>query len=91
MTEFLDGVAFAGFTAVAVWFVRAWLASRDRLMLAFAVAFTIFAFNRLLLAATERADESQTLIYLLRAAGFAVIIGAIMDRNRAPKTGRSGS
>lgn len=82
MTEFLDGVAFAGFLAVAVWFVRAWLGSRDRLLLAFAIAFGIFAVNRLLLAATERADETQTVIYVLRAAGFVVIIAAVLERNR---------
>lgn len=82
MNEFLDGVAFAGFVAVSVWFVRMWLGSRDRLLLAFAVAFGIFAVNRLLLAATEREDEAQTLIYLLRATGFVVIIAAVLERNR---------
>ena len=82
MNEFLDGVAFAGFLAVAVWFARAWLGSRDRLLLAFAIAFGIFAFNRLALIATERGDETQTLIYLLRAAGFVVIIAAVLERNR---------
>lgn len=82
MTEFLDGVAFAGFLGVAVWFARSWLRSRDRLLLAFAVAFAVFAVNRLLLAATEGADEAQTVIYVVRAAGFLVIIGAVLDRNR---------
>lgn len=82
MTEFLDGVAFAGFLAVAVWFARAWLHSHDRLLLAFAVAFSIFAINRVLLAAAERADETHTALYLLRAAGFLVIIAAVVDRNR---------
>lgn len=83
MTEFLDGVAFAGFLGVAAWFVRAWLQSRDRLLLAFAIAFSIFAVNRVLLAATERADETQTAIYVLRAAGFVIIIAAVLDRNRS--------
>lgn len=82
MNEFLDGVAFAGFLAVAVWFARAYSRAGDRLLLAFAVAFSIFALNRLLLAITERANEGQTLIYVLRLAGFAVIIAAVLDRNR---------
>ena len=82
MTEFLDGVAFAGFLGVAAWFVRSWLSSRDRLLLAFAIAFSLFAVNRVLLAATERADETQPILYLLRATGFVVIIVAVLDRNR---------
>lgn len=83
MNEFLDGIAFAGFLAVSVWFARAWLGSRDRLLLAFAIAFAIFAANRLVLVATDRADEAQTVVYLLRAAGFIVIILAVIDRNRS--------
>lgn len=83
MNEFLDGVAFAGFAAVSFWFVRSWVFSRDRLLLAFAVAFGIFAINRLVLAATERGDDAQTAIYVLRAAAFVVIIAAIVDRNRS--------
>ena len=82
MTEFLDGVAFAGFLGVSAWFVRTWLSSRDRLLLAFAIAFGLFAVNRLLLAATERADETQTVLYLLRATAFVVVIAALIDRNR---------
>ena len=82
MMEFLDGVAFAGFLTVAAWFVRAWLRSRDGLLLAFAIAFALFAVTRVLLAATDRDDEANAVIYLLRAGGFGVIIAAVLQRNR---------
>lgn len=83
MMEFLDGVAFTGFLAVAVWFAHAWRGSRDRLLLAFAVAFAVFALNRLVLVITEHESEAQTIVYLCRALGFAIIIVAVLDRNRS--------
>jgi len=82
MTEFLDGAAFAGLLGVAVWFLRSWSDTRDRLLLAFAVAFGILAVNRILIAALDRPEQTATELYAIRAAAFILIIAAIVGHNR---------
>ncbi len=67
---------------VAVCFLRFWRQTSDRLFALFAVAFTLFGGNLLLLAVVSRSDESRHLIYLIRLAAFLVIIVAIIDKNR---------
>jgi hypothetical protein len=82
VTEFLHGMATAGFLAVAVWFLRSWLQTRDRLLLAFAIAFAVLGGNRVVIAATEGHDEAGVAVYVVRAAAFLLIIAAVLDRNR---------
>jgi hypothetical protein len=67
---------------VATCFTRFWRQTADRLFGLFALAFTLFGVNLLLLAALNPAHESRHLIYLLRLAAFLVIILAIIDKNR---------
>jgi len=67
---------------VAVCFTRFWRQTTDRLFGLFALAFTLFGVNLVLLAAINPAHESRHLIYLLRLAAFLVIILAIIDKNR---------
>lgn len=82
MTELLNGAAaFAG-VAIALWFLRFWRESGDRLFAAFSVAFVILAANRVVLALSERESEDLLPVYGLRLAAFLVIIAAIVDRNR---------
>lgn len=86
MIEFLDGAAFSAFLTVALWFAGAWWRSRDRLLGAFGIAFALFAVNRLLVATADSKAEADPAVYLIRAAGFVVIIMAIVDRNRRRRT-----
>ncbi|MBA3685035.1 MAG: hypothetical protein H0W72_07310 [Planctomycetes bacterium] len=80
--------------AITLFFLRFWRRSKDRLFLAFAIAFLIFAVSRTGLAFLED-DESRTYIYLLRLAAFLAILWAIVDKNRSlpkgvPPTGSHG-
>ena len=61
-------------------FLRSWKLTKDRLFLFFSLAFWVFALNWLALATTS--VESRLFIYLLRLFGFALIIVAIVDKNR---------
>jgi hypothetical protein len=67
---------------VAVFFLRFWRQTRDRLFGFLAAAFTLFAMNWLLVAAITPALESRHLVYLLRLAGFILIIVGVIDKNR---------
>jgi len=84
VNELLIGAAGFGSLAIALFFLRFWRESRDRLFLAFAVAFVIFAANRLVIGLSDRESEELAAVYGLRALAFLVIIVAIVDRNRRP-------
>jgi hydrogenase-4 membrane subunit HyfE len=80
---FLAGATCLGSAIAALFFVRFWRDTADRLFLFFALAFAIFAVNRLLLTAIDDGEgDGRTALYLVRAAAFAMIAVAVVDRNR---------
>lgn len=82
MTDVLAGATAATCVAIGLFFLRFWFDSRDRLFLAFAGAFWVFALNRLVLAMLDRDHEARVVVYSLRAAAFLLVIAAVVDRNR---------
>jgi hypothetical protein len=81
MIEFLAGAVTMGFLVAAGFFLRYWRRTRDRLFLAFALAFVLFALNQLFAAALVVVIEPHSLVYALRVAGFILILAAIIDKN----------
>ena len=81
MIEFLSGAVTFAHLLAAVFFVRFWRKTRDRLFLAFAVAFVLFALNQWLAHMLSIFNEPASFIYALRVVGFVVILGAIIDKN----------
>jgi hypothetical protein len=82
MIDVISGVLFALDGVVALFFLKYWAASRDRLFLMFAGAFAILGIQRLILAATRQVFEDQALFYTMRLLAFLIIIIAIVDKNR---------
>ena len=70
---------------VAVFFLRFWRQTADRLFLLFAAAFGLLAAHWTVLAALNPVRDSRHLAYLIRLAAFLVIIIAILDKNRKPR------
>ncbi len=83
MADFLSGVIFAGSLTAALFFLRFWRQSGDRLFAMFALAFGLLACSRLLLAILDESNEARTWVYLLRLATFLLIIIAVVDKNRS--------
>lgn len=81
MSDFLQGATMLASLGVALFFVRYWQRTRDRLFLAFALAFTVFAANRVVLSALAEDAEARTYVYLLRALAFLLIAAAVVDKN----------
>jgi hypothetical protein len=81
MIEFLAGAVTLGYLVAAGFFLSFWRKTADRLFLAFAAAFTLFALNQLLVAAFLVVIEPNSLVYALRVLGFLIIIAAIVDKN----------
>jgi hypothetical protein len=80
---FLMGtIAMACFVA-GLFFLRFWRDTRDRLFVIFAMAFWLLGLTRLLLAWAANQSETQNhYLYWLRFAAFALILFAIVDKNR---------
>ncbi|HWV89631.1 MAG TPA: DUF5985 family protein [Burkholderiales bacterium] len=84
MIEFFSGAVTLGFLVAAGFFVRFWRQTADRLFLAFALAFVLFALNQALASWLTVVIEPASLIYGLRVLGFVIILGAIVDKNARP-------
>jgi hypothetical protein len=72
---------------VAVFYLRFWRQTGDRLFAWFALAFLLLAANWSALALVEPREESRHLLYLLRLAAFLVLLLAIVDKNRGDRAG----
>ena len=87
MIEFLAGAVTLAFILAAVFFLRFWRRTRDRLFLAFSVAFGLLALNQVLAFVLNVYSEPQSFIYWLRVIGFLLILIAIMDKNLSARKG----
>ena len=83
MVSFLAGATCFASAMCAMFFLRFWRETGDRLFAFFALAFAIFAVNRLLLTALHGDGDGRTVLYTVRAAAFSMILLAIIDKNRS--------
>jgi hypothetical protein len=81
MIEFLSGAVTFAHVLAALYFLRFWRRTRDRLFLSFALAFMLFALNQGLAFVFAVYRESTSFIYILRVLGFVLIVAAIVDKN----------
>ena len=89
MVEFLSGAVTLGFLVAAGFFLRFWRKTADRLFLAFAAAFVLFALNQGFAAWLTVVLEPSSLIYGLRVLGFILILAAIVDKNTTAGASRA--
>lgn len=82
MFEFGSGLIAMGFLVSSLFFLRFWKTTRDWLFAAFAAAFLLLAVNQTLLAFSKVALEERSQLYLLRLLAFAIIIAAVVAKNR---------
>jgi hypothetical protein len=78
----ISGAIVMGYGVAALFFLRFWRETRDRLFLIFSLAFWILGIQRLALNLSPVTGEDRTWLYLLRLLGFVLILGAIVDKNR---------
>ena len=80
MSLFLQGATFLGSVAVALFFLSFWRRTHQPLFAVFALAFGVFAANRVALSALDD-DADRLWIYVSRALVFAMIAGAVVHQN----------
>lgn len=90
MNQFLWGaLAMACFVA-GVFFQRYWVLSRDRLFLFFWLAFWVLALHWIGLGLVNPPQETRHYLYVVRFLAFALILAAIIDKNRSSKASQRG-
>jgi hypothetical protein len=77
----MGGIAMASAVA-ALFFLRFWRDTGDRLFAIFAIAFVLLAITRVGLALSDQHAESHTHWYWVRLAAYVLILIAIVDKNR---------
>ena len=82
MQQFLWGAVAMGCAMTAVFFLRYWTATRDRLLLYFALGFAVFAAHWTALAIVNPTVETRHLLYIVRLLAFVLIIVGIIEKNR---------
>ena len=81
MENFIYGILTAGNLVAAAFFLRFYTRTKQRLLLLFALAFLLFAMNQAILGLDFAQFEEQAHVYLLRIAGFGLIIAGIVSTN----------
>lgn len=81
ITGFLTGVIFTLYMVASVFFVKFWSQTRDRLFLAFGIAFAIEGFNRVRFLLVEHPENGTPGIYVVRILAFSLIAAAIIAKN----------
>ena len=83
--DFLWSATAMGCWVVALFFMRFWKDTHDRLFLIFASSFFVFGLNWALLIVVNPPNESRHYLYLLRLVAFALLAIGIIDKNRSTK------
>ncbi len=81
LLDYLQGFATAGYVVCALFFLRFWVRTRERLFLAFCAAFVLLGLNQVLAWYLENGLERTPYVYSLRVLGFLLILAAIVDKN----------
>ena len=83
LTLFISGALAAGYCVAALYFVKFWRQTGDRLFAFFAASFGLLFFQRVALALATDMIANTAWYYVIRLLAFALIIVAIIDKNRA--------
>ena len=79
---FLRGAIVMGCAVSGLFFLRFYRQTRDRLFLLFATAFWVLGLNWVVLAFFRVAQETRHYTFVIRLVAFAIILVAVVDKNR---------
>jgi hypothetical protein len=83
LVDFLSGATAFGFFVCGLFFLRFWRRTRDPLFMAFALAFALLGIGQAVLALANIPTEERGALFLIRLSAFALILFAILRKNRA--------
>lgn len=82
LLNFLSGAIAFGFFVCGLFFLRFWRKTRDPLFMAFALAFALLGSGQAILALANIPTEERSSLFLFRLTAFALILFAILRKNR---------
>lgn len=82
LNEFLLGAESISMLVIALFFIRFWLRTRDRLFVFFSASFLVMTIERIIRAIMVVDTEWAPYVYSVRLAAFGLILVAIVDKNR---------
>lgn len=85
----LLGAIVMGNLLAGLLFLRYWRDSRDRFFLLFAASFFVESINRVAAALSPRPNEASVWIYGIRLIAYALILLAILEKNRQGRESKS--
>ncbi|MFP2902775.1 DUF5985 family protein [Corallococcus sp. 4LFB] len=90
MKTLLDGAVMMAYLACALFFLRFYLQSKDRLFALFSLAFTLMGLHNVLGTVVGPDLDTERIHYLFvgRLVAYLLILGAIWDKNRAGRKPR---
>jgi hypothetical protein len=81
INDVISGALVMGYLVAAIFFLKFYKTTKDRLFAFFATAFLLLSFQRVALALTTKTVEDTVLIYVIRLIAFLIILYAIIDKN----------
>jgi hypothetical protein len=81
--DFLSGAVAFGFFVCGLFFLRFWHRTKDQLFLSFALAFGLLGVGQTILALANIPTEERGSLFVIRLAAFALILFAILRKNRS--------
>lgn len=85
MNTFFWGATAMACLTIGLIFFRSWRDTGDRFFALFGSAFWILALHWTALAVVGAADETRHYFYAVRLLGFALVLSAIVEKNREPR------
>lgn len=80
---FLSGAVAFGYFVCGLFFLRFYRPTRDPLFRSFALAFFLLGIGQTVLTLSQVPTEQRAPIFLFRLAAYALIIFAILRKNRS--------
>lgn len=84
---FVSGMLGAGYLVAALHFLKFWRRTGDRLFAFFAATFALLFVQRVALALATDLIADTAWYYVIRLIAFALIVVAVIDKNRSAGTG----
>ena len=82
LKPFLSGAVCMACLTIGLFFFRFWRRTNDRLFLFFAMAFWLLTAERIIMVTLTASHEFAPYVYVVRLLAFALIIGAVINKNR---------